>query len=114
MNMLIIFSLGILFGSLTARIDSIVERTGLVGSSQAWDKLLLITTLTSEIALFTLMIWGFLEYQWWIPVLIFLASGITSAIIVNGRTFVFFALARPLISLFSIIATVWCWTEWYN
>ena len=109
MNALIIFSLGILFGSLTIRIDSIVERTGLVGTSQAWNNLLIITTLASGIAMFALMTWGFVEYQWWIPVLVFLASGIISAIIVNGRTFVFFALARPLFSLFSIIVAVWCW-----
>ncbi len=31
MNMLIIFSLGILFESLVARTDSIVDRKGLVG-----------------------------------------------------------------------------------
>ncbi len=109
MNALIIFSLGILFGSLTMRADSIAERTGLVGSSKAWNNFLIITTLASGMAMFALMTYGFVEYKWWIPILVFIASGIISAIIVNGRTFVFFTLARPLFSLFSIIAAVWCW-----
>ncbi len=73
------------------------------------SNLLMIISFASGIAIFALMTWGFLEYQWWIPILVFLASGLISAIIVNGRTFLFFALARPLFSLFSIIAAVWCW-----
>ncbi len=108
-NMLIIFSVGVFFASLTMRIDSIMDRTGMMGSSKSWNIFLTIITLASGISMFALMTYGFIEYKWWIPILVFIGFGLISAIIVNGRTFMFFTMARPLFALFSIISAIWCW-----
>ena len=109
MNALVIFSTGILSGLLTIRADRIADSTGLAGDSQAWNIMLEITSLASLLAFVALMVWGFMQYQWWIPILVFLASGVISGILVNRKTFVLFSVSRPLFSLLSIIAAVWCW-----
>jgi hypothetical protein len=81
----------------------------MAGDSESWNLMLEVTSLISVVAFLALMVWGFIEFEWWLPIVVFFGAGIISSLVVNAKTFVFFFVTRPVFSILSVLAAVWCW-----
>jgi hypothetical protein len=104
MNVALVLS-GIFFGILTARAETIAARGGIEQVNLA----LISISFGSMISTFAIIIWGFINLKWWIPLAGFVVISLFVGVIVGRSTWPLFYKAIPITGLITIVVTGYAW-----
>lgn len=96
---------GLFFGILTARADTIGARGGV----KSTNLVLLIINTGSLIASVAIFIWGFMNFVWWVTLLVFFVLSFVIGFIVSRSNWFFFYQAIPVTGIItmSIAGAAW-------
>tara|TARA_Y100000782_G_scaffold112480_1_gene142790 strand:- start:894 stop:1214 length:321 start_codon:yes stop_codon:yes gene_type:complete len=96
---------GIFFGILTARAGTIAAR----GNIEPTHPAVIFINFGSMISTFAIIVWGFLNLQWWIPLAGFIVISLFVGVIVGRSTWPVFYQAIPITGVITIAVTGYAW-----
>lgn len=96
---------GVFFGVLTARAETIANRGGI----EQTNSTVIFINFASMISTFAIMIWGFVNLHWWIPLVGFIVISTLVGVIVDRSTWLIFYRAIPLTGLMTIAINGYAW-----
>lgn len=105
MNYALLFT-GLFFGILTARIGGVGARSGVEPSP---NLIMLIINSGSLISVLAIIVWGFMNFTWWVIPLAFIVVSLIVGAIVTRLAWGSFYLAMPVTGLVTIGVTVMAW-----
>ncbi len=105
MNYALLFS-GLFFGVLTARVGGVGARGGVEPSP---NLIRLIINSGSLISVFAIIVWGLMNFTWWVTPLAFIIISLVVGAMVTRLTCGSFYLAMPVTGLVTIGVTVAAW-----
>ena len=97
--------LGIFFGVLTARAGTIADRGGIQQTNTA----IILIGFGAMVSTFAIMIWGFISFSWWIPLIAFIPISLLVGLLVGPANWVIFYRATPVTGLIAIGVTTIAW-----
>lgn len=104
MNYLLL-TMGALLGMLVARVGIVCARGGLVPK----NPLITLFLLASNIGMISIFVWGFMNVEWWVPILVFLTGSFIVAIVVtrNSSGYLFKIKIIPALATLGVAYFLW-------
>ncbi len=104
----IIFYIAIFFIMLDARISLILSRS-YINRNLSNNIGIVAISFIASISSLSLVIWGFINLVWWIPIISILLMSLVAGILINQRTLGFFISVSSLINVIIIFLTAYIW-----
>ncbi|WP_281222106.1 hypothetical protein [Photobacterium sanguinicancri] len=105
MNTLALMIIGLSSGMIASYSETVAGRGGI----QREHSLFAVITFLSMISTFSLIIWGFMNLNWWIPIVAFLGISILQAFLMGRTRFIFFYAIAPILGLITIALASYIW-----
>ncbi|QOY53722.1 hypothetical protein HUE87_07360 [Candidatus Sulfurimonas marisnigri] len=102
---LVLFLSALFFGMLAARAGTVFARSGI----QPTNPFVVIINFGSMISTFAIVVFGFLNLSWWIPIVGFIGISLIAGILINHSTMTFFYKALPVTGLIAIVINTYAW-----
>ena len=96
---------GIFLGVLTSYSITVAARGGI----EDRNPVTIIIGFISMISLFAIVIWGFFEFSWWVPIVSFIGLSLVVGPMVGRQSWAVFYKASPFTGLLTIGLTIAAW-----
>ncbi len=102
---LALFSLAMCFGLLSARAEAIVDKSNI----QATNTAIKIINFGSMVSTFSMIAWGFINLDWWVPIYTFILFYLAASLLINRNMLKLFIYVLPVIGIVTISVSAYLW-----
>lgn len=100
-----LFSLAMCFGLLSARAEAIADK----GNIKSVNPVIKFINFGSMISTFSMVAWGFINLDWWVPIYTFILFYLAASLLINQKRLRLFIYILPVIGLVTISVSAYLW-----
>ena len=102
-----LFYIASLFIMIDARVSLIKSRSGSLG--QRDNIFSVIVGLLGAISSLTIIVWGFMNLEWWIPIASIFGMSFLASFLINQRSFGFFLAISSITNIIIVVFNILIW-----